>query len=54
LAAIRAWVGWPGLPSVVLCATVTTTLATVVGWKFKITAGGGGPIAFGPYLALGA
>ncbi len=54
LAAIGAWVGWPGLPSVVLCAAVTAILVTVGARKFKITAGGGGPIAFGPYLALGA
>ena len=54
LAAAGAWLGWPGLPSVVLFAAASGILATVITRNFKFAKDGGAPIAFGPHLGLGA
>jgi leader peptidase (prepilin peptidase)/N-methyltransferase len=52
VAALGAWVGWPGLPSVVLFAAVSAITATLAVRKFKAGGDSAQPIAFGPYLAL--
>ncbi|MCZ6839167.1 MAG: A24 family peptidase [Alphaproteobacteria bacterium] len=52
-AAAGAWVGWPGLPSVLLSASVSALAVVLV----MIAAGRRGmahqEIAFGPYLCVG-
>lgn len=53
LAALGAWVGWPGLTSVVLFAALSGIAATVAARRLKPATEPGAPIAFGPYLGLG-
>lgn len=53
VAALGAWVGWPGLPSVVLFAAVSAIAASLAARKFKPGGAAGRAIAFGPYLGLG-
>ncbi|UEM07195.1 A24 family peptidase (plasmid) [Skermanella rosea] len=53
LAAAGAWVGWAGLPSVVLIAAITALSVSFVSSCSRCCGTGDAPIAFGPYLALG-
>ena len=53
LAAIGAWVGWQGLPSVVLVASATAIgVILVSGWMRREQITAMTSVAFGPFLAL--
>ena len=48
-AAAGAWVGWQGLPSVLLIGAATGLAAALILGRARPDQ----PVAFGPYLALG-
>lgn len=52
LAAAGAWVGWSGLPAVVLVAATSALVSTLVVRAFR-PAVAGAPLCFGPWLAAG-
>ncbi|HSF94352.1 MAG TPA: A24 family peptidase [Thermohalobaculum sp.] len=52
-AAAGAWVGWPGLPSVLLIGAATGLAAACFRRRPEAVARADEPLAFGPYLALG-
>ncbi|HUS53084.1 MAG TPA: A24 family peptidase [Thermohalobaculum sp.] len=52
-AAAGAWVGWQGLPSVLLIGATVGLAAACVLARTKGAPGPREPVAFGPYLALG-
>ena len=52
-AAAGAWVGWPGLPSVLLIGAAAGLAAAGIAARAKGAPGPKEPVAFGPYLALG-
>jgi leader peptidase (prepilin peptidase)/N-methyltransferase len=53
LAAIGAWVGWQGLPSVVLVASATAIgVILISGWMRREQITAVTSVAFGPFLAL--
>ena len=51
--AAGAWVGWQGLPSVLLIGAATGLVAACILARAKGVSGPKEPVAFGPYLALG-
>jgi len=52
-AAAGAWVGWQGLPSVLLIGAAAGLAAACIAARAKGGPGSSEPVAFGPYLALG-
>ncbi len=52
-AAAGAWVGWHGLPSVLLIGATTGLAASLILARAKPAEGLRQPVAFGPYLTLG-
>jgi leader peptidase (prepilin peptidase)/N-methyltransferase len=52
-AAAGAWVGWQGLPSVLLIGAAAGLAAACILARAKGAPGPREPVAFGPYLALG-
>jgi leader peptidase (prepilin peptidase)/N-methyltransferase len=52
LAAIGAWVGWPGLPSTVLYGALAAIVASIAFRKAGLVQAAQ-PIPFGPFLAIG-
>ena len=52
-AAAGAWVGWQGLPSVLLIGAATGLAAALLLARAKGPPGPREPVPFGPYLALG-
>ena len=52
-AAAGAWVGWEGLPSVMLVGAAAGLAGTCLLSRANRGLGGRAPVAFGPYLALG-
>lgn len=48
-----AWVGWQGLPSVLLIGAGCGLIAALLRGRARSSATLGVPVAFGPYLALG-
>lgn len=53
LAAAGAWVGWPGLPGVLLIAATAALAVTLAQALARGRLDAGRPIAFGPFLCLG-
>ena len=52
LAAAGAWLGWQGLPSVVLIAAAAGLAAALVQARWQGALDGKRPVPFGPYLAV--
>lgn len=47
------WLGWRGLPSCLLIASLSGLLSAALAWRDGMIAGRDDPVPFGPHLALG-